>query len=99
MMISLAAARVDVGFFDEAYDLCFARRSKADVHGAKFIEDLHGAWFAAADGLDDELDVSVHDNLSSFLARRDCRAWLHSSAKLRTARIICKISTGTFTSI
>ncbi len=70
-MVSLAAAGIDVGFFDEANDLCFARRSQANVHGAKFVEDFHGAWFAAADGLNDELDVSVHDNLSSFLALRN----------------------------
>jgi hypothetical protein len=68
MLFSLAAAGIDVGFFDEAHNLCFARRSQADVHGAKFVEDFHGAWFTAADGLDDELDVDVHDNLSSFLA-------------------------------
>jgi hypothetical protein len=75
MIISLAAAGVDVSFFDSANNLCCARCAQANVHAAKFIEDLHGAWFSATDGLDDELDVSVHDNLSSFLAPRYCCAW------------------------
>jgi hypothetical protein len=68
MLFSLAAAGIDVGFFDEANDLCFARRSQANVHGAKFVEDFHGAWFAAADGLNDELDVDVHDKPFFFLS-------------------------------